>query len=132
MRIYLTHCTGIKRDDLKNTGEQVHPEELYLSVPFQRFVRTCQENNVTWAVFSDLYGIWFPQQTRPWYDKHPDTVTSDELNKLIRNFDTDLKDFSEIWFYNNPSWFHKLYQMVLTKSSLSARITTFSKLKEIV
>ena len=132
MRIYLTHCTGIKNDELKGTAKKVHPEELYLSVPFQRFATHCEKKNVKWAVFSDLYGIWFPDQTQPWYDKHPETVTKDELDKLISDFDKDLKDFSEIWFYNNPSWFHSLYKALLKRSSLSKRITTFSRLKEIV
>ena len=132
MRIYLTHCTGIKNDELKGNGKKVHPEELYQSVPFQRFVNECEKKHVNWAVFSDLYGIWFPEQIHQWYDKHPDTVTNNEFDKLISNFDTDLMDFSEIWFYNNPSWFHSLYKAVLKKSSLNHKITTFSKLKEIV
>ena len=132
MRIYLTHCTGIKNDHIKGTDKQVHPYELYLSEPFQRFVKHCGEKNVKWAVFSDLYGIWYPEQTHPWYDKNPDTVTKDELDKLITNFDKDLKDFSEIWFYNNPSWFHRLYKTLVKRSSLSDRITLFSSLKNIV
>ena len=132
MRIYLTHCTGIKDDSLQFTGQSVGPDKLYTSIPIQRFINRCQEKKVQWAIFSDLYGIWFPQQTHPWYDKHPDTVTKNELDKLVSNFDADLKDFSEIWFYNNPSWFHRLYKTLVKRSSLSVRITLFSSLKNIV
>ena len=132
MRIYLTHCTGIKDDQLKSTGQAVSPDKLYTSIPIQRFINRCQEKKVQWAIFSDLYGIWHPYQKHPWYDKHPNTVTDEELQKLIRNFDEDLKDFSEIWFYNNPSWFHRLYKTLVKRSSLSDRITLFSSLKNIV
>ena len=132
MRIYLTHCTGIKDDRLKVAGQSVCPDELYASIPLQRVVARCQKQKAQWAIFSDLYGIWHPHQKHRWYDKHPDTVTEEELQQLIRDFDKDLKDFSEIWFYNNPSWFHILYRTLVKSSSLSNRITLFSRLKEIV
>jgi hypothetical protein len=132
MRIYLTHCTGIKDDSLQFTGQSVGPDKLYTSIPIQRFINRCQKQNVKWAIFSDLYGIWHPHQKHTWYDKHPNTVTDEELQKLILNFDEDLKDFSEIWFYNNPSWFHSLYKMLAKRSTFSDRITLFSSLKYIV
>lgn len=132
MRIYLTHCTGIKDNRLKGTSKAVGPNDLYTSMPLQRFVRKCKEQKVQWAIFSDLYGVWHPHQHHPWYDKHPDTVTAHEMTQLVKDFDKELEDFSEIWFYNNPSWFHSLYKTLLKRSSLSNRITTFSRLKEIV
>ena len=132
MRIYLTHCSGIKDDRLKGSRKTVAPYELYTSVPLQRFVLRCQKKKVQWAIFSDLYGVWHPYQNHLWYDKHPDTVTQEEMKQLVRDFDEELKDFSEIWFYNNPAWFHSLYKTLLKRSSLSKKITTFSRLKEIV
>jgi hypothetical protein len=132
MRIYLTHCTGIKDDRLKETGTAVAPNALYTSMPIQRFIARCHIKNVKWAIFSDLYGVWHPHQKHTWYDKHPDTVTEEEMKQLVRDFDEELQDFSEIWFYNNPSWFHRLYKMLVKRSSLSNRITLFSRLKEIV
>ncbi len=132
MRIYLTHCTGIKDDRLKGNKKFVGPDLLYTSVPLQRFIKRCKTQQVQWAIFSDLYGIWFPNEKHPWYEKHPDTVTEQEMQQLVINFDDVLKDFSEIWFYNNPAWFHDLYKSLLKSSSLSNKITIFSKIKEIL
>jgi len=132
MRIYLTHCTGIKDEQLKSSGKTVAPEKLYSAIPHQRCVSKCKKEKVSWAIFSDLYGIWFSHQKHPWYDKHPDTVTENEINQLVNNFDEQLIDFSEIWFYMNPSWFHSLYKDLLKRSSLSNRIKMFSRLNEIV
>lgn len=131
MRIYLTHCTGIKNNSLKISGTRVTPDQLYLSTHTQRFVSRCKEQKVNWGIFSDKYGIWFPNVKRCWYDKHPETVTESEFVELLGNFDNNLKDFSEIWFYNNPSWFHPLYQRIISSSILNSRIRAFSHLKAI-
>ena len=131
MRIYITHCTGIKEDSLKYSNRKVRPEQLYLSAHTQGFISRCKKANTQWAIFSDHYGIWFPEVKKPWYDKHPDTVTEQEFAELLSGFDENLKDFSEIWFYNNPSWFHPLCQQLISISSLNSRIKKFSHLKEI-
>jgi len=132
MRIYITHCTGIKNDSLKSSDKAVKPEALYAAVHTQRFIRKCKEVQATWAIFSDQYGIWFPDTKRKWYDKHPDSVTNEEFAELLHGFDKILEEFSEIWFYNHPSWFHLLYQRIIRKSTLSQRIRTFSHLNQIV
>jgi len=132
MRIYLTHCTGLKDESLRTNKARATPEQFYLSVYTQRFISTCKIQGVRWAIFSDEYGIWFPNIKRSWYDKHPDTVTKKEFAELVRSFDENLMDFSEIWFYNNPSWFHPLYQRIISTSKLNSRIRKFSHLKEIV
>lgn len=132
MRVYITHCTGIKDDSLKASGKEVKPEALYLSVYTQRFIRKCKARQVMWAIFSDEYGVWFPDARRKWYDKHPDSVTDEEFAQLVVGFDKSLKEFSEIWFYNHPSWFHSLYRRVIRESGLSHRIETFSHINQIV
>ena len=132
MRIYLTHCTGIKDDLIKEPGSKVVPDKLYQSIPIQRFFTQCKSQKVEWAVFSDKHEIWFPHVKHSWYEKHPEDVSEDEFNSLVKNFDDNLNYFSEIWFYNNPSWLHPLYRRVLNKSSLKSRIRLFSHLKEII
>ena len=42
----------------------------------------CKEKKVEWAIFSDLYGIWFPSIKHEWYEKPPNTVTEEEFKKL--------------------------------------------------
>jgi len=131
MKIYVTHCTGIKDDSYRFSNAPLYPEQLYRSTPTQRFIARCKKAEVKWAIFSDKYGLWFPEIKKRWYDKHPDTVTEKQFAELLFGFDENLKDFSEIWFYNNPSWFHPLYQRIIAKSTLSLRINKFSHLKEI-
>ncbi|PCH96872.1 MAG: hypothetical protein COB85_03150 [Bacteroidetes bacterium] len=131
MRIYLTHCTGIKDNSIKETKEKITPDRFYQSLPMQRFIAKCKSQNVEWAIFSDKYGIWFPDVKRGWYDKHPDSVSTTEFNLLVENFDNNLNNFSEIWFYNNPAWFHELYKKILVQSSLKKKIRMFSHLSQI-
>ena len=132
MRIYLTHCTGMKDGQLKDTGKEVTPDYLYTSVPIQRFIRRCIEKKATWAIFSDLYGVWRSNKKHKWYEKSPDNITNQEFTNLLINFDQNLKDFSEIWFYNNPAWMHVLYKKLLKNSKLNGKIKLFSHLNEIV
>ena len=60
MRIYITHCSARKNDALRKTGEKVTPDKLYTSPRIQRFMHACMDRKVQWAIFSDLYGMWFP------------------------------------------------------------------------
>ena len=132
MRIYLTHCTGIKDNKLKETGIEVTPDSLYTSVPIQRFIKKCIAKKVNWAIFSDLYGVWFSNKKHKWYEKPPDDVTDKEFNDLLNNFDQNLKKYTEIWFYNNPSRMHALYKNLIQRSKLNGKIKSFSHLNEIV
>ena len=43
---------------------------------------------VDWAIFSDLYGVWFPDVRHPWYEKNPATVTESEFRGLVNDFDS--------------------------------------------
>jgi len=43
-----------------------------------------------------------PHEKHEWYDKHPDTVTDEEEENLVRNFEEKLSSYDEIWFYYNP------------------------------
>ena len=117
-KIYITYCSAKKDDTLKNSDLEVYPEELYTSKRIQRFIEKCNEKKVKWAIFSDLYGIWFPKEKHKWYEKHPNKVTSEEFNKLLADFDLKLKRYNEVWFYYNPCRFHNLYDRLIKNSSL--------------
>ena len=132
MRIYITHCTGIKDDSLRESNTKITPDKLYTSKPIQRFIKKCIEKKATWAIFSDLYGVWFSNKKHKWYEKQPDDVTDKEFKDLLNNFDQNLKKYNEIWFYNNPAWMHTLYKKLLKNSRLKGKINTFSHLNEIV
>jgi hypothetical protein len=131
MRIYLTHCSAKKDESLKGTGRKVTPDSLYIATPTQRFMRRCMEKEVHWAIFSDLYGVWFSDVRREWYEKDPNKVTSEEFGSLLKNFDKSLKEYDEIWFYYNPGRFHSLYKGLLEQSALRDRIWMFTHLSEI-
>src|SRR5215469_18271872 len=74
-RIYLTHCSHKKDEQYRISGEPVGAEVLYTAAPTQRFMRRCKDKRVAWAIFSDKYGVWFPEVRHEWYEKDPDTVT---------------------------------------------------------
>jgi hypothetical protein len=132
MRIYVTHCSHKKNDSLKGTGVAAPPQEVYTATPTQRFMARCSAAGVKWAIFSDLYGVWFPEVRNPWYEKDPNTVTESEFQALLDNFEAVLAPFDEIHFYYNPGRFHGLYQRLIESSALAARIRCVSHLREIV
>lgn len=130
-RIYLTHCSAKKDPALKDTGILVTPNVLYTATPTKRFITRCKRCGVTWAIFSDLYGVWFPNETHRWYEKHPNSVTTSEFQDLCSNFESRLAGFSEVWFYHNPGRFHPLYRKLLTTVSLPGNIRLFTHLNQI-
>ena len=131
MRIYVTHCSAKKDNSLKHTGVAVTPDRLYTAAPTQRFIRRCKEAGVRWAIFSDLYGVWFPDASHEWYEKDPDTVTEREFLNLVDDFERKLQGYDEIWFYHNPGRFHLLYRRLLQETRLRDRLTPFTHLREI-
>lgn len=131
MRIYVTHCCARKDDTLRESRKEATPQELYKARPTQRFIQRCVAEGVKWAIFSDLYGVWFPEIKRTWYEKSPDKVTADEFRELLRDFDCVLGQFTQICFYYNPGRFHPLYRKLLEESELRGRITRITHLSDI-
>jgi hypothetical protein len=72
---------------------------LYTATTILRFIARCAAETVPWAIFSDLYGIWFPEERHVWYEKAPNAVTDAEFKGLLADFDAKLTAFDEIWFY---------------------------------
>jgi len=132
MRIYLTHCSAKKDNSLKHTGKKVTPDKLYTATPTQRFMNKCKEKEVKWAIFSDLYGVWFPNVEHEWYEKDPDTVTEQEFRNLLNDFNQELQSYDEIWFYYNTGRFHPLYKELLQETRLRNKVKRFTHIREIV
>ena len=132
MRIYITHCSAKKDDSLKHTGKKVTQDKLYTATPTQRFMNKCKDEQVKWAIFSDLYGVWFPNVYHEWYEKDPDTVTEQEFENIVNDFDQKLREYDEIWFYYNPGRFHPLYERLLQETNLRYKVKRFTHIREIV
>jgi hypothetical protein len=120
--VYVTHCSREKDERYKATKEAVTPDLLYTSKRIRRFMDQCKTKHVRWAIFSDLYGVWFPEVKHEWYEKAPDDVTEAEFSALLWDFDEKLNPYSEIFFYYNPSRFHRQYARLLNCSGLAARV----------
>jgi len=131
LRIYITHCSNKKEPGLKNTSIEVSPQELYTATPTQRFIKTCENKNVNWAIFSDEYGIWFPDEKHIWYNKDPNTVNNEEFDILVEDLENKLNEYDEIFFYHNPGRFHRLYKKLLTTVKNKDKIKLISHLNEI-
>ena len=92
----------------------------------------CREKRVSWAILSDLYGVWFPHVDHEWYEKDPNTVTEQEFANLVSDFDQKLREYDEIWFYYNPGRFHPVYDRLLRRTRLRDRVRRFTHINEIV
>lgn len=132
MRIYVTHCSAKKNDSLKDTGKGVSPDILYTATPLQRFMKRCKDKKVMWAIFSDKYGVWFPNVRHEWYEKSPDTVSEHEFWMLVKDFEEKLGEYDEVCFYRNPGRFHRLYCRLLKEVKVKGKIILFSHKDEIL
>jgi hypothetical protein len=131
MRIYITYCSAKKDDSLKDTGIKVTLNKLYISPRIKTFMDECVVKRVKWAIFSDFYGVWFPNVKHEWYEKSPDDVSEEEFKLLLRDFDQKLQAYDEIWFYYYPGRFHSLYKRLVKETQLKNRIHLFSHYWEI-
>jgi hypothetical protein len=131
MRIYLTHCSKEKSITAKVSGLPLLPDELYTEEGIQKFMTTCKQKGVNWAILSDNYGVYFPFEKHEYYDKPPATVTPEEGTAIIAQFNERLAGYDELWFYVRQSSFHPFYEQVLKGSDLSARVRLFQDIGEI-
>jgi hypothetical protein len=131
MRIYMTHCSAKKNDALRRTAMKVTPDKLYTATPTVRFMKRCMGKKVSWAIFSDKFGVWFPDVKHEWYEKDPETVNESELRKLVADFDKRLSGYDEILFYHHPVRFHPFYRRIIADTQLRDRVRLFTHLREI-
>lgn len=129
MRIYLTHCSKEKSQLAKETSEKMTPDRLYTNPGLQQFMERCKTMGVNWAILSDRYGIYLPNEHREYYEKHPDTVTPEEELQILHDFEHQLENYDEIWFYVRPETFHPFYERVLRNGKLAERVTLFEQLE---
>ena len=131
-KIYITHCSAKKDDSFRGIKRKVTPDRLYTAIPLQRFVKRCKEKGVNWAIFSDKYGVVFPDNKIEWYNKHPSKVTPDEFKTLVNHFVQQLSRYDEIWFYHNPGRFHPLYKKLVDEArKRGLNVKLFTHLSEI-
>jgi hypothetical protein len=125
--IYITHCSAKKNNIDKGT-----PDQLYSSIKITRFINRCKQMNVNWAIFSDKYGLVFPNQIIENYEKHPSKVTDDEFERFVEDTYNKLKQYDIVYFYFNPGRFHKLYRRLIdTLMNRGIKIKTITHLKQI-
>src|SRR5262249_49185400 len=94
--IYITHCSGQKDDSLECSRRKLPPQSLYTGARTQRFMARCAAQGVRWAIFSDHYGVWFPERARRWYSDEegdPNRVSEPRFRRLVRNFDRALRGY---------------------------------------
>lgn len=132
MRIYITHCSAKKSDTLRRNRKSGFPDELYTSKRIQSFMKRCKQERVRWAIFSDLYGVWFPDRRHRWYEKAPSSVSEEEFSDLVKDFERTLAKYREIRFYYHPARFHRLYKRLIRQTQLRGRVRLFTRVKEIV
>jgi hypothetical protein len=131
MRIYLTHCSKEKSLEAKESGEELTPDRLYTNPGIQQFIERCQVTGVHWAILSDCYGVFLPDERHPYYEKAPASVTPEEENVIIQSFENRLSEYDEIWFYIRAETFHPFYERVLNNSRLAGRVKRFEDLNQI-
>lgn len=131
MRVYLTHCSAEKDPHLKETGAAVTPDRLYTNPEIQQFMERCKNKNVSWAVLSDLYGVYLSDEYQMWYEKPPDTVSPQEEDIIIQDFDNKLSTYDEICFFARTVSFHPFYERVLKRTALADRVRIFKDINYI-
>jgi len=99
LKLFLTYCSGSKDESLIGTGESVTPDKMYTSDRIQKFINTCKDAGACWAIFSDEYGIWFPNEEHEWYEKPPEEVTKSEFNQLVVSSAKRLNKYN-VYFFN--------------------------------
>jgi len=122
MRIlYFTHCCAKKNATVRGTSKWISPIELYVAVPTQRFMKRCIEAGVEWAIFSDKYAFVFPDDRIEWYEKHPNSLTNFEKEKLFDDTFKILKDYDLAYFYYNPGRLHPFYRELVDEMRRRSR-----------
>jgi hypothetical protein len=129
MRVYLTHCSKEKEPKLEGTEIAVTPDKLYTNFGIQKFMRRCLAKNVSWAILSDLYGVYLSGESHVWYEKHPNTVTPQEEKTIIEDFNNKLASYDEIYFFIRSESFHPFYQRILRKTLLADKVKTFKNIE---
>lgn len=131
MKIYLTHCSKEKSARARESGGSYPPDELYTDPELLAFIARCKESENNWAILSDRYGLFLPDEKHAYYEKPPSSVTLEEEMAITRDFHIRLAEYTEILFYVRRDTFHPFYERVLKNGPLAGRTTLFEDLKNI-
>jgi len=107
--LFVTYCSSSKSS---STQELFTPEELYQGTRITGFIRANKKVDSSWAILSDKYGLFFPDDQRPYYELHPNDVSPIEEQLLFNRTLDQLRTFDRVWFYGAENWnrVHKLYR----------------------
>jgi hypothetical protein len=130
--IYVTHCSAKKEPSLARYRPGGPCRRVIYRNANQRFMKRCRAIGVEWAIFSDCYGVWFPEVVHPWYEKDPASVTEQEFSRLLKDFDDKLERYERVLFYCNPGRFHSLYKRLIENAKRRDRIYLITHLREMV
>lgn len=132
MKLFITYCSKSKDESLIGTTKRVRPEQLYTSDRIRDFIQECKKAGAYWAIFSDQYGVWFPNEEHEWYEKSPNDVTDSEFAQLVSSSAKQLNKY-EVYFFNpKEDELDTLYQdLVKELRKRCVSIAYFSNIKEI-
>lgn len=132
MKLFITYCSKSKDESLIGTEKRVRPEQLYTSNRIQNFIQECKEAGAYWAIFSDQYGVWFPNEEHEWYEKSPNDVTDSEFAQLVSSSAKRLNKYDVYFFNPEDGELDALYQdLVKELKKRCVNITYFSNIEEI-
>jgi hypothetical protein len=103
------------------TAETISAVQRHLLV----LARPARSRSDVWAIFSDKYGVWFPEIKHTWYETSPDEALP-EFARLLSDFDEKMRDCDVIHICPNADGprIHRLYRRLVIESRWKDRIRT--------
>jgi hypothetical protein len=145
--LYVTYCSAAK-----HRIQAGNPKELYDSHRILSFIRNCETKNYNWAILSAKYGLFFPWETREYYNVtfktfaykcrilENDTLLSEIASRkwiaqLIQQIRKNIieKEIQQIvFFFEQPLQRRKCYVDILHRAADNCRIEhrTFNELNQ--
>lgn len=141
----MTYCSAAKHQI-----QAGNPKELYDSHRIASFIKCCETKKYKWAILSAKYGLFFPWETRSYYDvtfktltykcrilennKMLSEITSRErITKLVQQVSKSIKEKRIqriVFFFEQPLQRRKCYLSILHRAADHCRIEhqTFNEL----
>ncbi|HPQ05439.1 MAG TPA: hypothetical protein PKZ88_08255 [Methanothermobacter sp.] len=122
--LWTTSCSKTKKI------KQGVPKDLYQGKTQKIFYKYMEKFNLKYGILSDKYGIHMYNECLPYYDIHPNelsTETKKDLGKVVRQ-KVKKHGFDKIIFYYNSPLFSQPYFQILYFSQLPIYYTTSIKI----
>ena len=145
--LYVTYCSAAKHHI-----QAGNPKELYDAPRISSFIQSCEIKKYEWAILSAKYGLFFPWETRNYYnvtfktlaykcrilenDMPLSEITSREritqLVQQVRKNIMEKKIQRIVFFFEQPLQRRKCYLNILHKAADGCRIEhqTFTELNQ--